>query len=283
MIGRCSWAGTAFAALLLAGCQSWPGGSERAVDNGQLEARAVAGEGFVHTVFVAPRSAADPARPVFVFLEGDGRPWSRGGTRPAANPDPRREVAYELAEVQSPDALLLGRPCYYGRARDPGCDPELWTFGRYSEPVVASMVAALRRTIGDRPGRPLVLVGYSGGGALALLIADRTPEVDAVITLAANLDLQEWTRYHQYRPLAGSLDPLATRGRSPGCEIHIGAEFDAVVPPALLRSAVDRRPGALLWIEPGADHACCWRSRWVDIMARVTAQLEAAHCLESGR
>jgi hypothetical protein len=247
-----------------------------------MEARAVPGDGFVHTVFVAPRSAVDPARPVFVYLEGDGRPWSRGGTRPAANPDPRHAVAYELAELQLHDALLLGRPCYYGRSRDPGCEPELWTFGRYSEPVVASMVAALRRTISDRPGRPVVLVGYSGGGALALLIADRTPEVDAVITLSANLDLQAWTLHHQYLPLAGSLDPLVTRGLLPGCEIHVGAELDAVVPPELLRSAVDRRPGALFWIEAGVDHACCWQSRWADIVARVTAQLEAAHCLENG-
>jgi hypothetical protein len=130
MIGRCSRAGPAFATLLLAGCHSWPGGSGLTVDNRQMEARAVAGEGFVHTVFVAPRSAADPGRPVFVFLEGDGRPWSRGGTRPAANPDPRRAVAYELAELQSPDAC-----CWVDRATTaPGTRAAsgLWTFGRYS-------------------------------------------------------------------------------------------------------------------------------------------------------
>ena len=275
-----SGAQAALAALVLAGCRSTPEGSVTgATEERRFEAREVVGEEFVHTVFAAPGPGVDHSRPLFVFLEGDGRPWGRGGTRPAADPGPRRTLALELAELVGPGAVLLGRPCYHDHARDPGCAPELWTAGRYSERVVSSMVAALRRTIGDGPSGPVVLVGYSGGGALALLIADRMPEVAAVVTLGANLDLEAWTRYHHYLPLADSLDPLVTRGLPPGCEIHIAAGNDTVVPLALSQSAADRRPGALLWIEPGADHDCCWQARWADIFARVNAQLRAADCL----
>jgi hypothetical protein len=119
------------------------------------------------------------------------------------------------------------------------------------------MVAALRHAIGDWPGRPMS-GDYSGGGAPRCDRRSRA-EVDAVIRSPRTSAFRHGrvTTVPAARRLARS---LATRGRSPGCEIHIGAEFDAVVPPALLRSAVDRRPGALLWIEPGADHACCWRS-----------------------
>jgi pimeloyl-ACP methyl ester carboxylesterase len=277
-ISRRSRAGVAFAALVLASCQAGPDASQA-----RLERCAVAGDGFVHTLFVAPGSEPRAGQPVFVFLEGDGRPWRRGGTRPATNPDPRRSVAYELVAVQQSGAFLLGRPCYHDRARDPGCEPELWTSGRYSERVVASMAAALRRAIAGRRAAPVVLVGYSGGGSLALLIADRVGQVSAVLTLAANLDLDAWTRLHGYLPLSSSLDPLATHARPPGCEIHIAAERDSVVPPSLLESAVRQRPGALLWVEPDADHACCWSARWSRIVQQVMQQLDAADCFAVDR
>jgi pimeloyl-ACP methyl ester carboxylesterase len=198
------------------------------------------------------------------------------GTRPSADPDPLRAVALELAAAQQ--ATLLGRPCYHGHARDPDCRSELWTSGRYSEPVVASMAAALRQVIANHPLRPVVLVGYSGGGALALLVADRVAEVRAVVTLAANLDLGAWTRYHGYQPLVGSLDPLAARALRPGCEIHVAAARDAIVPPSLVAAGAARRNGAVLRIEPGADHACCWRSRWPSMLASLSRELDSSGC-----
>jgi pimeloyl-ACP methyl ester carboxylesterase len=140
------------------------------------------------------------------------------------------------------------------------------------------MVAALGHALDAGPRRPLVLVGYSGGGALALLIADRVAAVKAVVTLAANLDLAGWTELHGYEALTDSLDPLSVRRLPTGCEIHIAAAHDSVVPPSLVRNAVARRPGALLWVESG-DHACCWADRWPGIERRVVARLDAAGCL----
>ena len=266
-------------AALVAGCRAGPDAGS-AIPASSIETREVAGLGFAHQLLVAGAVRADD--PQYVFLEGDGRPWSPDGRHPATDPDPVRAIAPELAAVQGGGALVLGRPCYHGRAEDPGCGPALWTDGRYSEPVVASMVAALDRVLETPRSRPVVLVGYSGGGALALLIANRVPAVRAVVTLASNLDVDAWASLHGYQPLARSLDPLVTRSVRPGCEIHIAAERDTVVPPSLIRSAAEQRPGALVWIEGGADHACCWASRWLAIAARVSAQLESAGCLASG-
>jgi len=268
----------AFAALV-AGCRAGPDGGT-SIGAAPIEGHEVVGLGFAHQLFVA--GEARSGTPQYVFLEGDGRPWSHDGRQPAIDPDPVRTVARDLAAVQQGGALVLGRPCYHDRADDPGCGPTLWTSGRYSEPVVNSMVAALGRALDARPRRPVVLVGYSGGGVLALLIAHRVPAVRAVVTLAPNLDVDAWTALHRYQPLEGSLDPLATRHLPSGCEIHIAAEKDRVVPLSLIRSAAEQRQGALVWVESGADHACCWRSRWPALAERVSAQLESAGCVVTG-
>lgn len=271
------WAGTAASVLaLLAACQAGPAGERSGAASAPLVAREIAGAGFVHAVF-EPATQDEGAAALFVFFEGDGRPWVAQGMQPSADPDPRRAVAMELAAAQR--ATLLGRPCYHGHARDSGCQAALWTSGRYSEPVVASMAAALRQVIAGHATRPVVLIGYSGGGALALLVADRVPEVRAVVTLAANLDLDAWTRYHGYQPLVGSLDPFAARPLRAGCEIHIAAGRDTVVPPSLVEAAAARRPGASLRIEPEADHACCWRSHWKALLANLARELESSACL----
>lgn len=274
---RLARAAAVSAAALLAACQAGPAGERPDAAAPPLVARDVAGAGFVHAVFEpATRGDPDGDTAAFVFFEGDGRPWTAQGMQPSADPDPRHAVALELATAQQ--ATLLGRPCYHGHAGDPDCHAALWTSGRYSDPVVESMAAALRQVIATRTSRPLVLVGYSGGGALALLVADRVPEVRAVVTLAANLDLEAWTRYHGYQPLADSLDPLAARTLRPGCEIHIAAARDTVVPPSLVKAGAARRPGASFRIEPGVDHACCWRSRWKALLAGLTRELESAGC-----
>lgn len=248
-----------------------------------FERSQISGAGFVHTVFARPAavaaSSASSAEPLFVYLEGDGRPWNDRGTAARENPDPVRPLALELAATQQGAVRVLERPCYYGHSADSGCEAALWTAQRYSETVVASMAAALQQLALHDKAQTIVLIGYSGGGSLALLVADRVAAVKAVITVAANLDTAAWTQHHGYLPLSGSLDPLAARAHTPGCEIHIAAELDTVVPLAQTRLCVASRPGALLWIEPDADHACCWKERWPDLMRRIRQQLDAAQCL----
>ena len=51
--------------------------------------------------------------------------------------------------------------------------------------------------------REVTFVGYSGGGVLAVLIAERLDNVAGVITVGANLDTDAWTEHHGYLPLTG--------------------------------------------------------------------------------
>ena len=55
--------------------------------------------------------------------------------------------------------------------------------------------------------RSIVLIGHSGGGTLAVLLAPRIEDVSGVVSIAANLDIDAWADHHNYDRLTGSLNP----------------------------------------------------------------------------
>jgi hypothetical protein len=214
------------------------------------------GEGFDHRSYAA--QAGSPNTALHVYIEHDGTPWaSIDGV--AEDPTPRTPYALELMAKDAGPRLLLGRPCYFQTQTKPPCSPLAWTHRRYSPEVVASMVAALRRYLFEHPFRHVVLIGYSGGGTLAWLMAARVPEAIGVVTIAANLDIDEWTRLHGYSPLAGSLNPATEPPLSAAItEQHYVGGRDLNVPPSVVRAFARRHPRANVIEIAGFDHICCW-------------------------
>lgn len=229
----------------------------------------ITGAGFVHRVDVQGR-LTNAAR-VHVYLEGDGRPFVTRH-RPAPDPTPRRRLALELMRLDRSPSVYLARPCYEGEAASPPCAPSLWTAERYGERVVASLAAALdglrsRHRIGH-----FTLIGYSGGGVLAMLLAERVPSVDRVVTMAANLDIEAWAALHGYSPLEGSLNP-ARRPALPARvrQWHYAGGRDRIVPSALIAAAVSAQPGARVVVVDAASHARGWTSVWPLLLATELA------------
>ncbi len=224
----------------------------------------LSGGGFVMRGFL--NQPAQPGAQAHVYLEGDGRPWERG-LIPAAEPTTRDSVVLPLMAGDPAPSLYLGRPCYNGHTEDSGCSPELWTGARYGDRIVAGMTAALQRFAEQNRYRELVLIGHSGGGTLALLLAQRLPQTIAVVTLAGNYDIDRWTGYHGYQALQGSLNPaLQPPGRVP--EWHLLGERDTIVPPALFETALRARPHAQV-IRVDADHSRGWQAIWPEILQRL--------------
>lgn len=178
----------------------------------------------------------------------------------------------------STPALYLGRPCYNGFAGSPGCTAALWTDGRYGPKVVTSMAAALSKLIELIPKVSLVLIGHSGGGTLAMLLAERLPRTRAVITIAGNLDVGHWTELHGYTPLQGSFDPAQRQPLPPGItQIHYLGGRDQIVPPQLTRSFVNKQaPNTVLIEVDDFDHHCCWASVWPTLLGRSQTILNGA-------
>ena len=224
-------------------------------------ATVVAGGPFRHVVLEKPGGAS---RVVHVYLDGDGTPWGTGA--PAVDPTPRNMLVLDLMRLDDSPSVYLGRPCYHGLVDDAGCEPALWTSERYSDRVVSSMAEGLTRYLSTRQLERIVFIGYSGGGTLALLLASRFTQTVAVVTVAANLDIDKWTAHHRYLRLAGSLNPAAQPPLPPQLyQRHYVGGRDRIVPPDIVTSG--RFDRSLVVLVPDFDHTCCWRRLWPSVLA----------------
>ncbi|HLY95842.1 MAG: hypothetical protein ACM3W8_03880 [Sideroxydans sp.] len=252
----------------MAGCASPPQRmDERAAELG-FRRVVVRGQGYDHVAYLKEgKSNADSS--LHIYLEGDGTPWVRKRVA-AADPTPRTPLMLDLMALDPAPALYLGRPCYQGLSKAKACTPDMWTDNRYSETVVASMTAAVDRLSAEY--RALVLLGYSGGGTLAMLMAERLAKADTVITVAANLDTQRWAALHRQPPLSGSLNPAERPPLPPHIrQMHFAGSKDDNVPPAIVRDAIAQQQGAEFTVVRDQDHSCCWREAWPQILGSVAA------------
>jgi len=232
-----------------------------------LSTNIVQGTRYQHVTFVRTTSAPGP---LYVFIEGDGSPWGSGGTRVSDDPTPHHPLALTLAAQTPASIIYVGRPCYFQARNDAACSPNAWTSERYSGQIVASMAAVIDHYVAANPARGVVLIGYSGGGVLAVLIAPLV-HASAVVTIAANLDVEAWARWHQYTPLSGSLNPAAQPPLDSPREWHLLGDRDTVVPPRLSQRYLDRVSPDHVWHYSSFDHVCCWAQQWPGIFARIQA------------
>jgi len=237
-----------------------------------FQPREVQSHGFAHLVFTKNihNTRKDNARSVLhVYLEGDGSPWKyRVVTMP--DPTPRDPLMLRLMARDSSAVAYVGRPCYNGAARDQGCDKSVWTSGRYSASVVRSMTGVIQSLVDEHGFDDVKLIGHSGGGTLAMLIAYRVPQVSHVITLAGNLDTDGWTRHHGYTKLYTSLNPAKQPKLAPHIlQWHLVGGRDSVIPPAIVQRFIHEQPNALGIAVQNFSHSCCWESVWPNVLSGI--------------
>ncbi len=217
--------------------------------------------------------------PLTVYIEGDGFAWASTAEL-SDDPSPRSARVLEMA-VQDPSGAVawLSRPCFYLPPDAlAGCPSDTWSVARYGEEVVASLDSALDVLKAGAGAGGLRLVGVSGGGTLAALVAARRDDVGALVTVAANLDHAAWTRRHGVSPLAGSLnaaDVADAIDRIP--QVHFVGADDATVTRADVDPYVARMDAPDLThvvVAPGRDHACCWTADWPALLEEARVLLE---------
>ena len=118
--------------------------------------------------------------------------------------------------------------------------------------------------------RRLNLVGYSGGGAIAALLAAQRNDVSCLVTVAAPLDTDAWVSSIDIAPLAHSLNPLALAPRlALLAQTHIAGAADDRVPARTLQRFAEALPHARMEVIEDYDHDCCWVYVWERLRQRT--------------
>ena len=268
------------AAILLPGCSHLPSPMERHASALSLAATAgwsptlIPAGHFILQAWVpaglerAPGAANSPGT-LTVYLEGDGLAWLNEST-PSSDPTPSNPLALRLALRHSGAVAYLARPCQYVQEQNQyNCQPKFWTTHRFAPEVVDATSRALDTLKRQSGARQLVLVGYSGGGAVAALVTAQRRDVARLVTVAGNLDHAAWTQLKRLTPLSGSLNPADfTPQLAPVAQWHIVGERDTVMPPAVVqgyaqRFAVSQTPRVITLA--AFNHDCCWADIWTPL------------------
>lgn len=201
--------------------------------------------------------------PYVVYIEGDGLAF-KGRYQISEDPTPTKPMMLALATIDPrPNVVYIARPCQYTpKDMNPSCNQSYWTDKRMSEEVVASINEAIGIITQDHP---VSLVGFSGGGGVAVLVAARNNHVKDIITIAGNLDHVSFNKHHNTKPMLGSLNPIdyASRIRSIP-QLHVSGGKDKIVPPFIADGFVStsRSPCVHQEIIPNAEHYANWDKYW---------------------
>ena len=270
-----------FVLLDLSGCTATPAergsAASEIADRGGLTRATVRSQGFVLTTWsrlAPPNDGMPDGEDINVYIEGDGYAWATSSD-PSSDPTPLNPLALRLAAADgAPSVLYLARPCQF---RPPGtrdsCDTPFWTSHRFAESVVAALDGVIDRTLPPSPRRRLTLIGYSGGGGLAVLLAARRADVAAVVTVAGNIAHGVWTSHFGISPLRGSLDPIDSAARLAAVpQLHLTGANDGIVPRLVADTFARRSPAsACIRVVTVADaaHDKGWLENWPGLLSRI--------------
>lgn len=221
--------------------------------------------------FIRGATAADDT--IVVYIEGDGAPWATP-YHPPRDPTPQKPVSLALAAADPAQKVVyLGRPCQFLDAealRD--CDSAFWIERRFAPEVIAAYDAALTQLKSSLDVQRIRLIGFSGGGVIATLLAARRDDVELLVTVAAPLAVSEWVAWHGASPLTGSLDPaeLSENVHLPP-SVHFVGGKDRIVPASVVEKFIHSKGGRMETIS-SFDHDCCWVRDWVELLERVSAR-----------
>ena len=225
----------------------------------------------------------NPGGDLNIYLEGDGLAWvSR--REPSRDPTPDNPIGLRLAAIDpTPNVIWLARPCQYtSPIENPRCTPYYWTNGRFAPEIVEAIDQAITAAKFSAKAKKVHLIGYSGGGGLAILIAAQRNDVASIRTVAGNIDHPAFTSFHRVTPMSQSLDPASVARRINMIpQWHFFGEDDKVVPKLIGESYI-RKAGTSsclhMHVVPNVSHDKGWELLWPRLLQETNRVMITKDC-----
>tara|TARA_R110000868_G_scaffold218576_1_gene468894 strand:- start:36130 stop:36945 length:816 start_codon:yes stop_codon:yes gene_type:complete len=246
--------------LLLASCMKKP---ENIQDYNLLDG--VYGKGGIPVTYGLPYE--NPVHTLKIYIEGDGRGWINKRT-PSGDPTPSHSLVLRLMQLDVENSLYLSRPCQY--YLNENCQQFYWTEGRHAGVLVDAMNAAITELKQTYNAKEIELIGHSGGGTMAMLIASKRSDITRILTVAANLDVEEFARIHKVTPMKGSLNPMDVTDKLKNIpQLHLVGGKDEVVLPKLVQRFIEKINSPCVHYKnyPENGHNAGWENVWRDVLA----------------
>lgn len=208
---------------------------------------------------------------IHLYIEGDGNSW-KTRYQLSDNPTPKQPLALTLAlEDPHTDVIYLARPCQYTPLElDKNCTPKYWSSHRYAIEVIESTNEVLNNIKTKYRNKDFVLIGFSGGGAVAALVATQRKDIQSLITVAGDLNHVALNQYHHTTPLHGSLNPSMHTDKIKNLpQHHLSGNKDKIVPPWLSEQFAQKvnNPACIkVTTLKNVDHHRGWREHWREII-----------------
>ena len=204
------------------------------------------------------------AKDLTIYIEGDGANWLFKSI-PPSNPTPHQSLVAAIAAAdQSQYVMYIARPCQFiDLSILKECDAVMWTDGRFSAHVIQIFNQAIDRALFQIPSLKINLVGQSGGGTLAILVASQRSDVSCLVTLASPLDISAWTRALSIAPLLKSMNPaVPNMSLKQINQTHFLGKNDIIVPLDSIGQYRNFPENTEFITISGFDHRRYWVDQW---------------------
>ena len=117
------------------------------------------------------------------------------------------------------------------------------------------------------------LFGYSGGGAIAALLASHRKDIHSLVTIAGNLDTEYWTNKHKITSLHGSLNPADyTSSLEAIKQYHFIGEDDNIMDVSIYKSYASKfknKDNLKYKIIKNNTHSKAWEKSWKQLLKEI--------------
>lgn len=207
-----------------------------------------------------------------LYIEGDGSEY----TSPQeweGNPTPKNPIALHLASKDnSKNVIYIARPCQYTAMTNSTeeCDEKHWKDSRYAPEVIGAYTNALDDIIQRYNITAFNLIGYSGGAAIATLLAAERNDILSIRTVAGILDHDAQRSNLNLSLLSDSLHPTdESINLTKIPQYHFIGGQDSIAPPSVTHGYLQSMPpsncvSTMLVQEAGYEDG--WVNKWPELL-----------------